>query len=189
MLAAIGNYGGDNAVLQPNGDLALSVGEYPSFAVARVLPNGKLDTSFGHGGVATAAPAMIGGQAVYDANSQSLALESDGDIVVGGTVSSQSGTSGFGVVRFTSTGAVDSTFGSGGAVATPIPTGLTEAPALLVQSNGDILAGGWVLQASYRSETITGSVARYTSFGRLVRRSAVAGSRARPASAGDEARS
>jgi uncharacterized delta-60 repeat protein len=110
---------------------------------------------------------MIGGQAVYDANSQSLALQSNGDIIDGGIVSSQSGTSGFGVVRFTSTGAVDRTFGSGGGVATPISMGLTEAPALLVQSNGDILAGGWALQASYRSETITGLVVRYTSSGRL----------------------
>ncbi len=167
VLAAIGNYGGDNAVLQPNGDIVVSVGEYALFAVARFLPNGKLDTSFGDGGVATAAPAMIGGQAVYDANSQSLALQSNGDIVVGGIVSSQSGTSGFGVVRFTSTGAGDSSFGSGGGVATAISRGLTEAPALLVQSNGEILAGGWTLQATYRSETITGSVVRYTSSGHL----------------------
>lgn len=167
VLAATGNYGGDNAILQPNGDIVVSVGEYADFAVARFLPSGKLDSSFGHHGVATAAPATIGGQSVYDANSQSLALQSNGDIVVGGVVSSQLGSSGFGVVRFTSTGAIDGTFGSGGGVATAISTGLTQAPALLVQSNGDILVGGWALQASYRSDTITGSVARYTPSGRL----------------------
>jgi hypothetical protein len=46
------------------------------------------------------------------------------------------------VVRFTASGAVDTSFGNAGKVATPIGDGYDLADALVVQPNGSILAVG-----------------------------------------------
>lgn len=86
------------------------------FAVARYLPDGRLDPAFGQGGVVITA---LGADAD---TAYAIALQPDGAIVVGGDSSrgaSQSGLD-FALVRYTAAGALDASFGQGGVVLTPI---------------------------------------------------------------------
>jgi uncharacterized delta-60 repeat protein len=108
-----------DAALQPNGDIVIS----GSFGLLRYLPNGKLDTSFGTGGVAQTG---FGGAA--------LAIEPNGEFVVAG----QSGND-FAVARLTTSGALDTAFGRGGVVTTAFPNAAdgAAADAVLVGANGD----------------------------------------------------
>ncbi len=73
----------------------------------RYLPNGFLDSTFGTGGIAQFP--------LPDASVADLALQGDDKILVGGTSSSPIPTALFTVVRFLPDGAVDTSYGSGGA--------------------------------------------------------------------------
>lgn len=165
-----------DAIVQSNGDILVSLGTSSafSFEVARFLPNGSLDPSFGAGGVAHATPGSFDGQAPT-VQTDAVALQSDGRIVVAGGETNSSFTgSEFGVARFNSNGTVDQSFGSGGTVATQIlPPGQSSsdefASAVLVQGDGRILVGGSALLAGYRGDQTTGAVVRYNSNGSLDR--------------------
>ncbi len=132
-------------------------------ALVRYNTNGSLDTTFG-----------ISGQAACVASASAIAIQSDGRIVVAGGIPSQLVTggnqSGFGLVRYTSKGKVDTTFGKGGGVITGFGNALPigGAFALGIQSNGDIVVAG---QAGSVSGNGFGSssfaLARYTSAGKL----------------------
>jgi len=96
------------AVIQPDGKIVVvgaapGSNDFPIAAVLRYNSNGSLDSTFGTGGIVTTA-------SIEDVPFTSVALQSDGKIVaVAG------GFSAF-VVRYTSTGVLDSTFGTGGIV-------------------------------------------------------------------------
>jgi uncharacterized delta-60 repeat protein len=162
-----------DAVLQPNGDILVAVEGSGSFGVLRHLPNGSLDSSFGTGGYAQVVPASVGGQTSAVVTTRALALQSNGQIVLAGDVSSLSGqVVDAGAARFNANGTVDTTFGTDGVATTPVfapSAGFTSetTDAVLVQSNGDILLGTSASQATYHSETVTGAVLRYTSAGVL----------------------
>ena len=122
--------------------------------------NGTLDTSFGGGEVTTSFSA---GNSVANA----VAIQSNGDIVVVGTAGSD-----FALARYTSTGALDGSFGSGGKVATNFQLlglsllGTDSAYAVAIQSNGAIVVAGTGLDvAGLLGSDFT--VARYTSTGAL----------------------
>ncbi len=86
------------------------------FAVARYLPNGELDPSFGTGGKVVTALGTDSDTAY------ALAIQPDGKLVVGGDSnrgSSQTGVD-FALVRYTTAGVLDTTFGTSGIVLTPI---------------------------------------------------------------------
>jgi Domain of unknown function (DUF5122) beta-propeller len=69
-------------------------------------------------------------------------------------------TSTFGVARFTSTGALDTTFGSAGTPTTDIQGDESVAGGLLVQPNGEIIAVGFT---ENNSTGVSGvALARYT---------------------------
>jgi uncharacterized delta-60 repeat protein len=100
----------------------------------RITPAGKLDTTFGTGGTVT----------TYFGNLNETAgavlVQPNGSILVGGFEPSLSRRSPVqtALVRYTSSGALDSTFGSGGIVQAPTAI---EAPAVLsLLENGDYLA-------------------------------------------------
>lgn len=103
-------------------------------ALVRYNQDGSLDASFGDGGKVL----WRGGEAY------GLALH-EGRIIVSGCFENPSHYEGysFGIVRFTSEGAVDSTFGNNGVVFTGFSNELRGcAYNLLVQSDGKILAVG-----------------------------------------------
>src|ERR1700737_4738263 len=144
-----------DAVLQPNGDIVVSVG----IGAVRYLPDGSLDPSFGNGGMALAQPGFLGG---------ALTLQADGKIVVVGNRELFGGGENFVVARFNPNGRLDSTFGSGGVVTTAFPaaTATEIASAVLQQPDGKILVGG-TAQAPGRTSPTLGALARYNPNGSL----------------------
>jgi uncharacterized delta-60 repeat protein len=127
-------------VLQPDGKLLMggraSVGVFSpdtpagiDLLLARFLPDGQLDTSFGAGGIVTTD---------FGASEEAtdLVLEPDGTIVVMGLSTEQSP---FGVpflVRYQVDGRLDATFGSGGRVSDLFPGGLRAGAATRRQARG-----------------------------------------------------
>jgi uncharacterized delta-60 repeat protein len=123
-------------VVQPDGKLVAAGDAVVSFAgntrfvaVARYNPNGSLDTTFGNGGLGYVADVQGAGEA--------LAVQPDGKLVVAGTDGSS-----FQLVRYTSSGSLDSTFGSGGVATTAVGSGPAEARGLVVQPDGKLVAAG-----------------------------------------------
>ena len=131
------------------------------FLVARFHPNGSLDTSFGDAGK-TRLDLLHG---VDLANA--VALQPDGKIVVAGSVrawGAQFFTDSFVLVRFNHDGSLDPTFGSGGKVVTNF-FGYQQANAVLVQSDGKIVAAGFASQTN--SDGADFALARYNADGSL----------------------
>ena len=132
------------------------------FAPTAFAAPGDLDTSFnGTGKVIT----PIGSGQDYG---RSVAVQSDGKIVMAGFI--DTGTSyEFALARFTSAGALDASFGSGGMVTTPI--GLdADARSVALQSDGKILVAG----TSWNGSKYNIALARYTDAGRWTPVSAAA---------------
>lgn len=108
---------GQAAVLQPDGRTVV-VGSGTEIVLARYTAAGKLDTSFGAGGVATAhvSDTETGTAAAH------VALDAAGRLLVAGRhIDDLDAETGF-VARFTSAGALDGSFGSGGFSLVPLPT-------------------------------------------------------------------
>ncbi|HMA35031.1 MAG TPA: delta-60 repeat domain-containing protein, partial [Chloroflexia bacterium] len=112
------------------------------FALARYLPDGSLDASFGTGGLVTT---------TFTSLSDDLALaggiQADGKLVAAGVTDIYSGGSRhyyFALVRYTPAGALDTGFGSGGQVTTDLPGSQLGpgASALVIQADGSLVAGG-----------------------------------------------
>jgi uncharacterized delta-60 repeat protein len=118
---------------------------------------GDLDPSFGSGGIVTT---TIG---TDDADANAVAIQSDGKVVAGGfflndTLSQNE----FALVRYTTTGVRDTTFGTGGIVRTPIGTD-DEVNALAIQSDGKVVAAG----TSFNEGQNEFALVRYTTTGAL----------------------
>jgi uncharacterized delta-60 repeat protein len=109
--------------------------------VTRYTSAGKLDSTFGtKGSTFTTFPNIIF-QALW------FAVQSNGAIVVGGGTAPSDSTlpganQGFGLVRFTANGVLDSTFGTNGLVNTPIGPRIANPGAFLLQLNGQIVMAG-----------------------------------------------
>jgi uncharacterized delta-60 repeat protein len=154
-----------DAVLQPNGDIVISGG----FGVARYLPTGKLDTTFGTGGLASTG--FAGGE-----SGTGVALQPDGKIIWVGSQGNPSfpagGTFSFAVARFTANGTLDTSFGTGGQAsveffAPPMQGAQEFARAVLVQPDGKILVAGSARQGQIRFAPIQGALARFNANGTL----------------------
>jgi uncharacterized delta-60 repeat protein len=102
---------------------------YEDFALARYNPNGTLDTSFGNGGIVST---VVGNGNSYI---NGLALTSTGAIVAVGQGISK-GNAAFAVARYTPSGSLDTSFGSGGIVLTiPAKGAVNEALAVGINPN------------------------------------------------------
>jgi uncharacterized delta-60 repeat protein len=136
----------------------------------RVLSNGTLDTTFGTGGLTTTITAFggIGGGG--------LALQSNGDIVlVAGSLNPSV------MARFTSSGKLDTTFGTGGQVNLQYGTPTQVA----IQSNGKILVTSGLSGklVFFFPNAQAGSITRYNSNGSVDTTFGAAGTAASVASA------
>jgi uncharacterized delta-60 repeat protein len=105
------------------------------FALLRYNTNGTLDATFGMGGKVTTA---VG---TSDEYAYALAIQSDGKLVAVGETNTN-GNWNFAVVRYNANGTLDSTFGVGGKVTTPVGTRDDAAYALAIQPDGKILVTG-----------------------------------------------
>jgi uncharacterized delta-60 repeat protein len=125
------------AVIQPNGAIVVTgytvVGSNTAGVLARYLPNGSLDASFGTGGIVTT-PYANG--LFWEA----LTLQRDGKIVVAGVSSDSSFNDYPTVARYRANGSLDSGFGTGGIEQAPLAAG-RDAGAVIVQRDGKIVVG------------------------------------------------
>ncbi len=131
------------------------------FGLARYLPNGSLDASFGTGGRVQSDLGHEGpvpSDVAIDPRSRK--------IVAVGTADDRGGE--FLVARFNADGSLDSTFGTGGVVFTAIPNLSARAKSVLIQPDGKIVVSGdgfdlpYVSPGHYRI-----ALARYDTYGNL----------------------
>jgi uncharacterized delta-60 repeat protein len=138
--------------LQSDGKVLIG-GEFTSYngvtrnRIARLNSDGSLDTTFLNTG--TAANNTV----------QSIAIQSDGKIVIGGLFTNYNGTGRNGIARINTNGTNDTTFLSSGSGASN-----ADVRAVAIQSDGDIYIGGSFL--TYNSVSSV-SVARLNSDGSL----------------------
>jgi uncharacterized delta-60 repeat protein len=138
-----------------------------AIAVSRYMPNGQFDTSFGDGGTTFLARLtnfnIAGGNTV---------LQSDGKIVVTGSRAEGDGTYSTQVIRLETSGALDTSFGSGG-VATLAGAGIPSSPALQLVQNPDgvleerLVVATAVPHGSLPTQTWSASLLRLTPGGSL----------------------
>ncbi len=125
------------SALQPDGKIigaGYSTVEFTArLAVARFMPDGSLDTSFGVNG---------GYVSTTERTAFAMALHTDGTFVTAGAKPDNNFYIGFAVTRFLANGTPDPTFGTNGSVRTSFGTVKDEAYAVAVQTNGKIIAAG-----------------------------------------------
>jgi uncharacterized delta-60 repeat protein len=137
-------------VIQADGKLVVTgkavAGRGVGFALVRYSADGKLDPSFGRGGI------------TYGAGTAwALAIQRDGKLVTAGSAMGRYRK--FSLARFFEDGSLDEGFGQSGRVRTDFRAGAI-ASAVVVQPDGKIAAAGTV---AYRDVAL----ARYTSGGKL----------------------
>ncbi|MBI4658648.1 MAG: VCBS repeat-containing protein [Verrucomicrobia bacterium] len=130
------------AVLQADGKIVLAGytsgasggGGDSQFALVRYLANGSLDASFGSGG-----------KVITDVNATdnafAVAVQPDGKLVAAGRANGSSN-SDFALARYNTDGSLDTSFGTGGKVTTDVGGSGDQVHALVVQSDGKIVAAG-----------------------------------------------
>jgi uncharacterized delta-60 repeat protein len=129
------------------------------FALARYNTNGSLDTTFG--GTGTIITDAGGGAAAY-----SLTLQAGGLITAAGQGGADSGHFEFAIVRYTTNGTLDGTFGTGGKVFTQIGSS-AQANASGIQLGNNTVQNPDKLVVAGQSSTAGFVVARYNLNGTL----------------------
>jgi uncharacterized delta-60 repeat protein len=125
---------GNALALQPDGKIVVAGYSDGNFAVARLQPNGLLDTTFGKGGKSLV---DFGGDSDQG---NAVALQPDGKIVVAGRTNA-GGTYNFAVARLQPNGLLDTTFGNGGKSLVDLG-GDDIGNAVALQPNGKIVVAG-----------------------------------------------
>lgn len=139
----------NDMVIQPDGKILMagaSSGNYPDFALVRLLSNGSPDNTFSGDGKMTHDLKGEGDVA------HAVALQLDGKIVLAGYLYDpadyEKGTE-FVLTRYNTNGSIDASFGSGGMVVSgtstngnPNPNNHDHFYDLLIQPDGKILAAG-----------------------------------------------
>ncbi len=138
--------------IQPDGGIVLgglaqvnAAGTY-DFAVARLAPDGSLDSSFNGGGKQIVSFNLgRGGSATNEDRARAVAIQSDGKIVLAGwaNIGTAANTYAFAVARLTPTGILDTTFNASGEQAISFGSvGMDQANALAIQGDGKIVVAG-----------------------------------------------
>jgi len=131
-------------VLQTDGKIVLAGYCYMGnndFCLARYNANGSLDTTFDHDGKVTT---PIGSA---DDQVNALILQSDGKLIAAGMC--QSGAYDFCLARYNNDGSLDITFGNAGKVITSMSTNHDQINALVLQSDGKLIAAGMCQIGTY----------------------------------------
>lgn len=131
-------------VLQPDGKVVAAGGAivegFGRFALARYLPDGRLDPTFGRDGtVTTDFPGV-------DARAFSVVLQPDARLVAAGyTYRGRDDSIQFALGRYLPDGTLDPTFGGSGMVITDFAGGTDQVRALVLQPDGKLVAAGFAL--------------------------------------------
>jgi uncharacterized delta-60 repeat protein len=126
---------GAGMALQPDGKILLGGSASNLFGLVRYNTDGTLDTTFGVGGKVTS------GFGATASSANALALAPDGRIVLAGITGVYPDID-FGVARYSTGGALDPSFGSGGTATTDFFGGFDMAEAVAVQGDGSIIVAG-----------------------------------------------
>ncbi|MBC1238437.1 DUF4347 domain-containing protein [Nostoc sp. 2RC] len=148
-------------LIQPDGKIVVTGGVMVNgnnnFILARYNSNGSLDTNFGSNGkVITDFPGT-------DDFGNSVALQSDGKIVVAGSTGNIGSNGDFALARYNSNGTLDTSFGNGGKVVTDLG-GNDAGQSLAILQNGKIVVSGFAQNPSDRRDF---ALAVYNSNGSL----------------------
>jgi len=143
-----GNEDADAIALQPDGKIvaagsALNSSHNGNFALARYNPDGSLDTTFSSDGKLTTAfgSGNVGAYAV--------AVQADGKIMAAGYIRSSSASRDSALVRYNPNGSLDTTFNDDGWLTTAVSSGDDFINAVVLQSDGKILAAGYADNGGY----------------------------------------
>jgi uncharacterized delta-60 repeat protein len=126
--------------------------------VATQSAAGDLDPSFGDAGK------VVTDFSSNDDGASAVAIQSDGKIVVGGTSTPPDGNSDFALARYNADGSLDPSFGSNGRVTTDFFAEKDFLHAIVIQSDGRIVAAGSAVQPGVGSGF---ALARYNPDGSL----------------------
>ncbi|MBN4005233.1 DUF4347 domain-containing protein [Nostoc sp. LPT] len=149
-------------VIQPDGRVVvtgsvMNTNGSNSFILARYNSNGSIDTNFGSNGkVITDFPGT-------DDFGNSVALQSDGKIVVAGSTGNIGADGDFALARYNSNGTLDTNFGNGGKVVTDLGSSIDVGQSLAILQNGKIVVSGF----SENSDRRDFALAVYNSNGSL----------------------
>ncbi len=143
--------------IQNNGKILLGGSSVNNFALVRYNANGTLDSTFG-----------IGGEVINPVDSSgeanTLGIQSNGKIVLGGYTFNSGINSGFALVQYNTDGTLDNSFGVGGIVKTYIGSSSCVGNSLNFQDDGKILLAGNAINTSNYSDF---ALVRYDSIGTL----------------------
>lgn len=147
--------------VEPDGSILTAGSAGGQFALIRYTEDGSLDTTFGDGGVVLTTDGFVG-------TPTTVRMQPDGKLLAAGYADTgANGEPQYSVSRFTTDGALDTTFGTGGRVSTgfDLSDEASRAYAILVQPDGRIVVAGNSSENSgdYRSY----SLVRYLSDGTL----------------------
>jgi uncharacterized delta-60 repeat protein len=137
----------EDIALQADGKI-VGAGEYyngsaqADFGLVRYNSDGSLDPSFGTDGY------VITSVGLAEDINHALAIQVDGKIITVGR-SATGSYDNIAVLRYTTEGTLDPSFGSGGIVTTN--AGIGEAYDLAIQTNGKIVVGGYDTLVRYKS--------------------------------------
>ncbi len=151
---------GNGIAVQADGKIVVSGAVYDgtssAFGVARYLSNGNLDSSFSGDGKQTTA---FAGATAY---ANTMLLQWDGKIFVGGYRSTDANNADFALIRYDTSGNLDPTFGSGGVILTSFGAGnFAEVAALALDNSGKLVAAGTMRYQAAGATTYDYALARY----------------------------
>jgi uncharacterized delta-60 repeat protein len=153
----------ESVAIQPDGAIVAAGGGRGQFAIARYLPGGALDQSFGGHGKR---PITFGGAG---SGASAVSLQDDGRIVVAGTVRfgppHAYGRLSIALARCNPDGTLDTSFAADGKRTTSADGNL-RGTSLAIQSDGKVVVGGEATPTVDEYPTDF-ALARYTTHGRL----------------------
>lgn len=140
VITNFGNICNINSIALTADNKVVAVGNYNNgsasdFAIARYLKTGALDPTFNGNGEVTS---NFGNSD----NAIAVALDTTGKIVVGGYYTDPSNNSHFEIARYTTNGSLDPSFNGSGVTGTNFGSNQEYLSAIVLESNGEIIAGG-----------------------------------------------
>lgn len=162
-----------SVAIAPDGKIYVAGGSLPNFpgfpisgAVARYNSDGTLDSTFGMGGIVGSSLFQFANGATFNIDGggiNAVKLLADGSILLAGSVNT-GGARQFGVLKLTTTGAVDTTFGVRGVALANFPGYTLQTVTSLALDGTNIVVAGYGTNAAADTDML---VTRFTADGNI----------------------